>query len=60
MIPENEKDKGYRVDGMKQVVDMLAAADPSFRESLLRRIAAKDRKLAASLLERLLAMGILR
>lgn len=40
---------GMRVDGFKQVLEMLEIADPSFRESLLRRIASRDRNLAESL-----------
>lgn len=37
------------VDGFKQVLEMLRIADPAFRESLLRRLAARDRDLARSL-----------
>ncbi len=37
------------VDGFKQIVEMLAVADPTFRESLLKRLAARDSSLAASL-----------
>jgi len=36
-------------DGFKQVLEMLRIADPEFRESLLRRLAARDRELAQSL-----------
>lgn len=35
-----------RVDGFGQVIALLEVADPSFRESLLNRIAAKDPSLA--------------
>jgi hypothetical protein len=38
-----------RVDGFEQVLEMLKIADPEFRESLLRRLAARDRRLAESL-----------
>lgn len=37
------------IDGFRQVVDMLRIADPAFRESLLRRLAQRDRELAATL-----------
>lgn len=38
-----------RVNGFAQVVEMLQVADPEFRESLLRRLAARDQRLAKSL-----------
>jgi hypothetical protein len=41
------------VDGFQQVLEMLQIADPAFRESLLRRLAARDRDLARSLRESL-------
>lgn len=41
------------VDGFEQVFEMLKIADPAFRESLLKRLAARDRELARSLRERL-------
>lgn len=37
------------IHGYKQIVDMLRVADPAFRHSLLRRIAARDRELANAL-----------
>jgi len=37
------------VDGFRQVLEMLRIADPAFRESLLKRLAARDRQLAADL-----------
>ena len=37
------------VDGFKQILEMLKIADPEFRESLLRRLAARDRELAREL-----------
>ena len=42
------------VDGFNQVLEMLRIADPAFRESLLRRLAARDRQLAANLRSELL------
>ena len=37
------------VDGFKQVLEMLRIADPAFRESLLRRLAQRDARLARDL-----------
>jgi hypothetical protein len=37
------------VDGFGQILEMLRVADPQFRESLLKRLAARDRQLAADL-----------
>jgi hypothetical protein len=37
------------VHGFEQIVEMLRIADDAFRDSLLRRIALKDRELARSL-----------
>lgn len=38
-----------RINGFQQVIEMLRIADPAFRESLLKRLAMKDRELANSL-----------
>lgn len=40
---------GVKVDGFAQVLAMLEIADPEFRESLLKRLAVRDKELAASL-----------
>jgi hypothetical protein len=46
----NEKgEMQVRVDGFEQVLAMLKIADAEFRESILRRLAARDRQLAESL-----------
>jgi hypothetical protein len=37
------------VDGFQQILDMLKIADPAFRESLLKRLAARDLNLARNL-----------
>lgn len=42
-------ESGMRVDGFQQIIDMLEAADPKFRETLLRQISAKDPSLAQKL-----------
>lgn len=49
--PEFEKrnEEMIRVDGKGQVLDMLRAADPEFREILLRGIERKDPRLAREL-----------
>lgn len=47
--PKDAKNDAVKVDGFAQVLEMLRIADPEFRESLLRRLAAKDRDLARSL-----------
>ena len=39
------------IDGFQQVLEMLKIADPAFRESLLKRLAMRDRDLARSLRE---------
>jgi hypothetical protein len=46
-LPEQEQP--IKVDGFKQVLEMLRVADPAFRESLLRRLAQRDRDLARNL-----------
>lgn len=40
------KEAQIKVDGFGQVIALLEVADPSFRESLIKRIAAKDPHLA--------------
>jgi hypothetical protein len=42
-------EESIRVDGFAQVLAMLRIADPEFRESLLRRLAARDAQLVAQL-----------
>lgn len=46
------------VDGFNQVLEMLKIADPAFRESLLTRLANKDRDLARSLRKDLANLGL--
>jgi hypothetical protein len=45
--PSNEPQ--VAVDGFGQILEMLRVADPQFRESLLKRLAARDRQLAQDL-----------
>lgn len=45
-----------KVNGFQQVLAMLRIADDEFRNSLLRRLAARDRELAAALLAELRKM----
>jgi hypothetical protein len=44
-----QKEEMIRVDGRGQVLDMLRAADPEFREILLRGIEKRDARLAQEL-----------
>jgi hypothetical protein len=44
-----DDDQGIRINGFAQVVAMLEVADPQFRESLLRRLAKRDPRLAKNL-----------
>ena len=37
------------INGFQQIVEMLRVADPTFRDSLLKRLAIKDKNLAFSL-----------
>ena len=56
--PTGSQEKGgIRVNGYQQVVDMLEAADPQFRESLLKRITAQNPSLGASLRQRMRMLG---
>lgn len=41
--------KGIYLDGYSQVIDLLRAADPEFRNSLLARLTRRDPKLGQSL-----------
>lgn len=43
------KDERIKINGFGQVLEMLQAADPAFRESLLRRLAQRDPGLARNL-----------
>ena len=56
--PANQAEAPIRVDGFAQVLAMLKIADDDFRESLLRRLAARDRNLALQLKAELEAYGI--
>ena len=48
--PKSEREENMiRVDGRGQVLDMLRAADPEFREMLLRGIEKRDKELAREL-----------
>jgi hypothetical protein len=51
-VEEAESKNGEKqipVNGYQQVIEMLEAADPAFRESLLRRLSARDPELGRSL-----------
>ncbi|MCM0606744.1 MAG: hypothetical protein KA715_11710 [Xanthomonadaceae bacterium] len=48
------EDNSVRINGFQQVLEMLRVADPSFRESLLRRMANTDPRMARMLRAQLL------
>ncbi len=50
---ENDGEKKVRINGMQQIVDMLQVADRDFRESLLKRVTARNPNLGAQLRTRL-------
>lgn len=56
--PPAANEERIPVDGFEQVLEMLKIADPAFRASLLKRLAARDPQLARSLHEDLLSMGL--
>lgn len=51
--PQKKQKGAVKVDGYQQILEMLKVADDDFRESLLKRLAAKDANLAASLRQNL-------
>lgn len=51
---EQSGEKPIPIDGFQQVVELLMAADPAFRDSLLLRIARRDPSLAKSLRNQIL------
>jgi hypothetical protein len=53
MEPQENEEEKIAVNGYEQVLAMLKVADPEFRESLLRRLAIKDKKLVLSLRSKL-------
>lgn len=46
---DKKAEQPVALDGFKQVLEMLKIADPAFRESLLKRLAARDQDLAQEL-----------
>lgn len=42
-------EEGVKINGLQQVIELLKYADPAFRESLLKRLQARDPNLASSL-----------
>ena len=47
--PVQPEEKGVYMDGYNQVLEMLQAADPAFRASLIKRLSARDPALASRL-----------
>lgn len=58
-IQNQNEEKGVRVNGYAQVVELLKSADPEFRISLLRRLSKEDPRLGASLRQALEEGGYL-
>lgn len=58
MEVEKPNETQIPIDGFRQVIEMLRIADPAFRESLLRRLATRDRELARSLRQDLAEIGL--
>lgn len=46
---QSPAEEGIRVNGFQQVLEILRYADPEFRESLLKRLGAKDPQLSQNL-----------
>jgi len=47
----NASENAIKINGLEQVIEMLRYADPSFRNSLLKRLQARDPALAQKLLK---------
>jgi hypothetical protein len=43
-------EEGIKINGLEQVVQMLRHADPAFRQSMLKRIHARNPQLAQQIL----------
>lgn len=56
--PQAQGQDQVAVDGFNQVLEMLKIADPAFRESLLTRLASRDRELARTLRRDLADLGL--
>lgn len=54
---EADADAPIRVNGFEQVLQLLQSADREFRESLLRRLGARDPNLVATLRKELRNLG---
>ncbi len=52
---EPSKNEGIKVDGFGQVLAMLQAADPEFRNSIIKRLSQRDPQLAIDLMRKLRA-----
>ena len=48
-------EEGIKINGLEQVIQMLKHADPAFRDSLIKRLTARDPKLAQNLVRYLTA-----
>ncbi len=50
---KKEEEKMIRINGMDQVLSLLQTADPAFRQSLIKRISAREPELARVLVREL-------
>jgi len=48
-LPAKEQEQPIKVDGFGQVIQLLQVADKEFRDSLLKRLTARDPELARQL-----------
>jgi hypothetical protein len=55
--PTTPPAEGIKVDGFGQVLAMLEVADPVFRDSIIKRLTARDPKLAAQIKQHLAKRG---
>jgi hypothetical protein len=56
-LNEDKAQKGIKINGFEQVLDLLKAADYEFRVSLLKRLHGKNPKLGESLYQELVLTG---
>ena len=49
LVNNGPMEQGVKINGLEQVIEMLRYADPTFRDSLLKRLAQRDPQLAINL-----------
>lgn len=48
-LPSQSEEPNIQINGLEQIIEMLRHADPAFRNSLLKRLQARDPGLARKL-----------